>query len=123
MSEYYYERKIIIAKLSPSSSFSYTGLALLPLFYHQPASQPPGIVSTLTSNINQSIPIRLTNLKMQDNLNCVVNVGSLMDLTKQPPPGNLLLVRGYIYLGLLDIDNISFIQDCHTGYNRLVGAM
>jgi len=43
-----------IAKLSPSSSFSWAELALLSVLYHPP-TQPPGIGANTTSNVDQSI--------------------------------------------------------------------
>ena len=59
---------LYVAKVSPSSSFSWTKLALLSLYY-QPASHPPGIVSNMASDVNQSIQIRFTKLKMEDDIN------------------------------------------------------
>ena len=63
---------LAFAKLSPSSGFGWTELVLLSVLY-QPATHPPGIVSNATSNVKQSIQIRFTQLKMEDNLNSFVN--------------------------------------------------
>ena len=38
-----------------------------------PPASPPGILINMTSNVNQSIEIRFTELKMEDDLKCFVN--------------------------------------------------